>query len=347
MSAAGGHGALRRHEEEHEEHENHERWLVSYADMMTLLMVLFIVMFAISQVDTRKFMELKTGLESGFGAPVTFAAGSDHLLDPGGSVAPDTVNLAAAAGSSKTVSAAKDATAANPVNPASVAQLVNATSKAQVAREVENLQRAKQKIQAALTHAGLQHSATFRFDERGLVVSIATDKVLFASGSATLEPEGQRILDAIAPTLDGLPNRISVDGHTNSIPINTPEFPSNWELSVARATGVLRYLIRVHHLPPDRLSATGFADTQPLIPLSDPRSTVANRRVEVVVIARVDDSAGREVAQLGNATGEPGTGPASSDAGGPANGPSPGGRAAGAVVGIDGIPNAAGLSTQH
>src|SRR4249919_2258856 len=116
--------------------------------MMTLLMVLFIVMFAISQVDQRKFMALKTGLEAGFGAPVSFAAGADHLLDPGGAVAPDTVNLAAAAGSSKTVSPSKITDPASPVNPTAVAQLVNATSKAQVAREVENLRHARQKISA-------------------------------------------------------------------------------------------------------------------------------------------------------------------------------------------------------
>ena len=105
MSGGGGHGRRRGHEEEHEEHENHERWLVSYADMMTLLMVLFIVMFAISQVDQRKFMALKTGLAAGFGAPVAFVNGAEKLLDPGGSVAPDTVNLAGSAGDGRSSAA--------------------------------------------------------------------------------------------------------------------------------------------------------------------------------------------------------------------------------------------------
>jgi chemotaxis protein MotB len=245
-------------------------------------------------------MALKTGLSSGFGAPVSFLNGADKMLDPGGAVAPDSPNLAGAAGG-KTRSAVMD-TSQN-VNPEQVAKLVKATNQAQVAREVENLKNAKQQIARALQQAGLAKNAAFRFDERGLVITIATDQVLFPSGSAQLEPQGRMILDAIAPTLLRLPNRISVDGHTNSIPIGTAQFPSNWELSTDRATGVLRYLMHAHQIPPDRMSATGFADTHPLLPASNPRSLEVNRRVEIVVIARVDDSAGRAVQALGNATG--------------------------------------------
>jgi chemotaxis protein MotB len=298
MSSGGG-GRRRGHEEEHEEHENHERWLVSYADMMTLLMVLFIVMFAISQVDEKKFAALKTGLAAGFGAPVAILSGGDQLLDPGGAVAPDSVNLAGAAGA-KTPSAALDPSRS--VQPEQVSQLAKAQEQAQVANEVENLAKAQQELKAALAAKGLSKGATFRFDERGLVVTIATDDVLFDSGGATLSPKGRRILDTLAPTLKKLPNRLSIDGHTNNIPIHTAQFPSNWELSADRATGVLRYLRSAHGLPFGRMSATGFADTKPLLPTSDPRSISANRRVEIVVIARVDDAAGRALAELGNKT---------------------------------------------
>jgi chemotaxis protein MotB len=295
--SSGGGGKRRTIEEEHEEHENHERWLVSYADMMTLLMVLFIVMFAISQVDEKKFAALKTGLAAGFGAPVAILTGGDQLLDPGGSVAPDSVNLAGAAGG-KTPSAALDPSRA--VQPEQVSQLARAQEQAQVAREVENLAKAQRELKQALAAKGLSKGATFRFDERGLVVTIATDDVLFDSGGAELKPKGRRILDALAPSLAKLPNRISVDGHTNNIPIRTAQFPSNWELSADRATGVLRYLHSAHALPFRRMTATGFADTQPLLPASDPRSVSANRRVEIVVIARVDDASGRAIAELGN-----------------------------------------------
>ena len=298
MSGGGGH-KRRGHEEEHEEHENHERWLVSYADMMTLLMVLFIVMFAISQVDQKKFAALKTGLTAGFGAPVAILTGGDQLLDPGGAVAPDSVNLSGSA------SGEKRSTAIDPqlsdVNPQKVAKLATATEQAQVKQEVSNLKKAEQQLKQALRKAGMPEKASFRFNERGLVVTVATDNVLFTSGSAQLEPQGRQILDALSPTLDTLPNRLSVEGHTNSIPIHSEQFPSNWELSGDRASGVLRYLHATAGIPYDRMSATGFADTQPRLSPRDPRSVNVNRRVEIVVLARVDDAAGRAVQALGNA----------------------------------------------
>jgi chemotaxis protein MotB len=291
--SGGGHS--RRHaEEEAEEHENHERWLVSYADMMTLLMVLFIVLFAISQVDDKKFAQLKEGLTSGFGAPVAVLSGGDALLQVGGSVAPDSVNLAGSIGGKG------QANQAESVNPAAVAALATATEKAAVQREVESLKKAQQALKAALIKAGVPKAATFRFDQRGLIISVATDNVLFHSGSAQLESQGQKILNTLAPTLRRLPNQLSIDGHTNSIPIHTAQFPSNWELSGERASGVLRYLNSRDDIPDDRMTFTGFADTQPRLPASDPRSVNINRRVEIVVLARVDDAAGRAIAELGN-----------------------------------------------
>ena len=293
-----GRGRYGGHEEEHEEHENHERWLVSYADMMTLLMVLFIVMFAISSINQGKFDQLKQGLHTGFGSPQTMLAGGSSLLDSGGAVAPDAPQVD---GLTQGGAGGTNVNSWKATNPEQVAKLVNATQQAQVRREVENLKKAEAELKAALARAGVPRGATFRFDERGLVVTVATDKVLFDSASANLRAQGRVILDALAPTLASLPNRISVDGHTNSLPIATARFPSNWELSTDRATGVLRYLARVGPIPTSRLSAAGYADTRPLLPASDPRALVVNRRVEVVVLAAVDDSAGRAVDQLGNA----------------------------------------------
>ena len=301
MSAAkkpysGGHGGARRrggHEEEHAEHENEERWLLTYADMITLLMVLFIVMFAMSQVDQHKFMQLKKGLASGFGAPVTMLSGGDAMLEPGGAIAPDSVNLTGQGGgkgSSKTVET---------IDAAKVAELATATEKAQVEAEVKKLQQAQQALQLALKSAGLKNGATVRFDERGLVVTIATDKVLFGNGRAVLLPEGKAILTALAPPLRRLPNRLSVDGHTNSLPISTAQYRDNWDLSAARATGVLRYLDSTG-IPVSRMSASGFADTRPLLAGQSQRALVVNRRVEIVILAAVDDAAGRAIAAIGN-----------------------------------------------
>lgn len=293
---AGGHGGARRrggHEEEPAEHENEERWLLTYADMITLLMVLFIVMFAMSQVDQHKFIQLKNGLASGFGAPITMLSDSDAMLGPGGAIAPDPVNLAGQAsdrGSSQT---------GETLNPDAVSELAAATERAQVAAEVRKLQQALKELQQALRSAGLSNGATFRFDERGLVVTIATDKVLFGNGSASLLAEGEKILAALAPVLRTLPHRLSIDGHTNSLPISTTRYRDNWDLSLARAAGVLRYLNSAG-IPVTRMSASGYADTRPLLEGTSQRALVTNRRVEIVVLAAVDDATGRAIAALGN-----------------------------------------------
>lgn len=295
-----GHGGARRrggHDEEHEAHENEERWLLTYADMITLLMVLFIVMFAMSQVDQRKFMALKTGLAAGFGAPVAMLSGASGMLDVGGSIAPDTVNLAGQAGGKGSIPDR------DTINPAAVAQLATATERARVAQQVKALQQAQAKLQQALAKAGVAKAATFRFNEQGLVVTIATDKVLFDNGSAQLRQEGRSILAALAPTLRSLPNQLRVDGHTNSIPIHTAQYADNWDLSAARATGVLRYLAGSQHVPVSRMAATGYADTRPLLPAANARSVSVNRRVEIVILAAVDDATGRAIASLGATTG--------------------------------------------
>lgn len=294
---SGGGGKRRGHEEEHEEHENHERWLVSYADMMTLMMVLFIVLFAISQVDSRKFAALKNGLSTGFGAPVEILTGGDQLLDPGGGVAPDDPNLAGANGNQSSEQAQNQVTE---VSPEKVAELAKETEQEQVKGEVNNLKKAQKDLKEALRKAGLKNGANFRFNERGLVVTIATDNVLFENASATLMPRGEKILRALGPTLRALPNHLSVDGHTNNIPIRTAQFANNWDLSGKRASNVLVFLHNQDKIPYRRMTFTGFADTQPRLPASDPRSVTVNRRVEIIVEARVDDSAGRAVEDLGN-----------------------------------------------
>ncbi|MBT0771405.1 flagellar motor protein MotB [Kineosporia sp. J2-2] len=295
-----GGGKRRVEHEEHEEHENHERWLVSYADMMTLLMVLFIVLFAISQVDEKKFAELKTGLATGFGAPAQILQGGSAMLTAGGAVAPDDPNLAGSSGNQSTDGTSGSSGNQGSVDPEKVAELAKATEEAAVAKEVKNLKEARDRLKKALRKSGLKNGATFRFDERGLVVTIATDNVLFRSGSDVLQAQGRKILKALGPTLRALPNQLSVDGHTNSIPIHTAKFASNWELSGFRASNVLRYLHNQDKIPFGRMTFTGYADTMPRLPASDPKSVVVNRRVEIVVLARVDDSAGRAVDNLGN-----------------------------------------------
>jgi chemotaxis protein MotB len=224
-----------------EEHENHERWLVTYADMLTVLMALFIVMFALSVVDKAKFQKFAEGLNGDLGNGASLLSGGSGLQQAG-----DTpIDLQAA-----------------------ITALDEKQSRQQAAaQEREDLERARQKILQALVAEHMEDKVRFKLDERGLVVTVVTDDVLFALGSATLRPQGNAVLDAIAPALKALPNKVTVEGHTDDLPISG-RFPSNWELSAERATSVLRYLLDTHAVPAQRLSAAGYADQRPLTPTS-------------------------------------------------------------------------------
>jgi chemotaxis protein MotB len=284
---SGGHGGKgRRHKKHppHEEHENHERWLVSYADMMTLLMVLFIVLFAISQVDATKFVKLKSGLAAGFGAESVALEGQGSKLaeenpdeqpfDPGSKVGTP-VDQAEAAAQDEELT--KAVAAADRAKQSQMAQHAE--------DEADKLQEIQKRLTAELEAKGLADNVRFTIDERGLVVTIVTSAVIFGGDSAELQSGGRGILDSIGPTVAALPNNIQVDGHTNQLPVQTRDYPSGWELSSARASSVVRYLISNFSLPANRMSAAGYADTRPLLPPSDPQAVTMNRRVEVVVMS--------------------------------------------------------------
>jgi len=263
--AEGGHGP------------NHERWLLTYTDMVTLLMVLFIVLFAISVVDKKKFAELADGLAHQFGSTPKVLPAGTGVMDGGKTANHDQGQLTN--NPDQPIAPISDAeqSHAQPSAQASASAAANA--------ERETFLDAERRIEAALQAKGLADSVKFRVETRGLVVSIVTDQVLFDTGKADLRPIGRQVLDAIAPVLRGLPNDISVEGHTDNVPITGGPFASNWELSAIRATTVLRYLVSNDGLPEDRMSATGYADTRPLVPNDTPEHRQQNRRVDIVVLS--------------------------------------------------------------
>ena len=299
MSA--GHGRRGKKHEEHEEHENHERWLVSGFDMMTLLFVLFVVLFAMSKVDEQKFAALAKGMAETFGGPITVQPGPT----PEGSVLdglPGAVDIASAIAPDETVQQAEvDAAAA----AAALAEAQQVAAEAQA--QYEDLSEVRDQIDAALTAAGYAGAARYEIDERGLVVHIVADQVLFDAEEAVLRPEGRAILDAVAPTLSGLPNDLNVEGHANHLPV-TPGgmWPSNWELSAYRATTVVRYLAD-GGVPQGRLVANGYSDTRPLVAITDPEAIGVNRRVDVVVMSTASAEANDLLPGLDAGTPEEGT----------------------------------------
>jgi chemotaxis protein MotB len=276
---SAGHGRRRGKKHEEEEHENHERWLVSYADMMTLLLVLFVVLYAMSQVDQQKFAALAKGLAASFGGPISVQTSAT----PEGSVLdglPGAVDIASAIPPDPTVSEAQvDAAAA-----AAAAERAENVA-AEAAAAYDELAAARDAIDAALKAAGYDGAAQFEIDDRGLVVHIVADQVLFDAEEAVLRPEGGAILSAVAPTLLALPNELAVEGHANHLPVSRGgAWPSNWELSAYRATTVVRYLAG-DGVPEARMSADAYGSTRPLVPVTDRDAVTVNRRVDIVVLS--------------------------------------------------------------
>jgi chemotaxis protein MotB len=271
-----GHGGSRRGAAHEEEHENHERWLVSYADMMTLLMVLFIVLFAISQVDQKKFAALKDGLAQGLGSTTDVVVSGGTSINQTDGVAPAAVNIGGAGTARSTTRGAHQAQSG-----AGATKDTLAAAK----REAANLAAIERKISAALRAKGLDDSVRFKVTDRGLVVALVSDDVFFTNASADLRPKGRVVLRAVGPVLRTVPQDIAVEGHANHLALRSSAYPSNWELSAARAGSVVRYLQSDDGLAAGRLSATGFGSSRPLYPSSDRRSIQFNRRVDVVLVS--------------------------------------------------------------
>jgi chemotaxis protein MotB len=260
-----------------DEHENSERWLLTYADMITLLMVLFIVLFAIGQIDSKKFEKLHDGLAQSFGESSVLDGGAG-LLD-GSSVqaaAPDDSRAGKQALQRQQQAMMASGKAADAA----------AQKQAEAARqEARAMAKLKADITAALAKHGLTGAVQFQeVDHRELVVNIVTDRVLFDLGQATLRPQGRKVLDAIAPVLRELPNSMVVEGHTDSQPISDSRFASNWELSTERATTVLRHLL-VDGIDASKVAAAGYADQRPLKAGDSVASRARNRRVAIVILS--------------------------------------------------------------
>jgi chemotaxis protein MotB len=275
--------------EDHEEHVNHEAWVIPYADLLTLLMAMFIALFAISNVDAQKFKKLADGFSDALGAG---HGSSATIVDLGGSgekIFAEPLNAMIA----KAAEAAQKAAAAlaDPSSPeAAELKLANLpTAVANAERQAtEELQQVQQAITTQAALAGFSSNLQTKLDERGLVVTVVTDEVVFGSGSAEFGGSGAAILGVVGQALASVDNDILVEGHTDNVPISTAAFPSNWELSSARANAVVRHFEATNHLAAGRLQSSGFADTRPIDTNDTVDGRARNRRVEVIVESDAD-----------------------------------------------------------
>jgi chemotaxis protein MotB len=263
-----GHGKRRKKGGGHEEEHVDERWLLTYSDMITLLMALFIVMWSMSVVNQGKFDKLAVSLHEAFSGKIL--PGGQAPLMPGSG--------------EKT-----EQPAPTPPTPAIVPPRPGSEGKDDGTRsdaaqkEDEDLKHLKEEIdQYAETH-GLAREVETQIARRGLVVRVLTDHVLFESGSASLAPPAGSLLDGLARLLKAeVRNPIQVEGNTDNVPVSG-RFPTNWELSTARATAVLRALL-ARGVSANRLSATGYADRNPIASNATDAGRRRNRRVELVVL---------------------------------------------------------------
>jgi chemotaxis protein MotB len=293
---AKGHKAHEEHEE-HEEHVNHEAWVIPYADMLTLLMALFLVLFAIGRTDANKAKAAAESFKAqlgggqvvslGGGAGASPIAGGNGVLD-NSSAAPSATTVPGV-GPVVIVPApvtlpSDIPTTTSPGERALAAEAAAHDAAAEAAASLEDVEHA---LQEQANADGIGSQVAFDLQARGLVLRIVTDQVLFEPGSADLQPGGVQILDVVASALAKLDNNISVEGHTDSRSISTSRYPSNWELSTARATSVLRYLVDRHSLAGPRLSASGFSDTHPIDDNATAQGAARNRRVEIVILSSV------------------------------------------------------------
>ena len=272
--------AKRKKHEEHEEHENHERWLVSYADMMTLLMVLFVVMFAMSTVDQKKFNALKAGMAAGFGQSTSILDGSSSILEEPGTSAAEPINP----------NKVEDNPEIQELQVQAASQAMrsrNAQEYAEAAAEADRLGALESKVKKALEKAGLADDVQTKLDGRGLTVSLVSRHVVFEANLADLTPRGRRIVDTLAPVLAGIDDKLQIEGHTNQAPGKPKYYDSDWDLASARAVTVLRYLDEVRGLQTDRLAAVGFGHVKPLVDPSEPDSQELNKRVDIVVMSKL------------------------------------------------------------
>jgi chemotaxis protein MotB len=276
MSARRG---SRRRSSHHEgEHENEERWLLTYADMITLLMTLFMVLFAISSVNTTKFEALQKSLAEAISGKIV--TGGHSIQQTGATQQTDKASAEPPIPAIQPVIKTDSSTSSSSSSSASAGATVSPAA----AHEQEDFQQLKRKIDAYAQQHGLQQKLQTSVEHRGLVIRLLTDNVLFASGSAHLQRPSTGLLTEISRLLvTEVRHPIVVEGHTDSRPIGSHQFPTNWELSTARATQVVRFFIR-NGVAPRRLQAAGVGAQRPIASNLNDAGRSRNRRVEIVLV---------------------------------------------------------------
>ncbi|QTN00508.1 flagellar motor protein MotB [Sediminibacillus dalangtanensis] len=253
-----------RKKKKHKEDHIDETWLVPYADLLTLLLALFIVLFAISKVDQEKFAELANVMRGEFSS-------GEGIMESGTTISPEEQPLVGEEQEEKEEEQQEE------------------TEDAEKKRaEIEKLAKIQQKINGYITENELTDVLDTKLTDEGLLISILND-VSFDSGSAEVSGDGQEIAKEVSNFLyTNPPHEITVSGHTDNQPIHSSEFKSNWELSVMRAVNFMRLLLDNEDLDERLFSAKGYGEYEPIAPNDSPKNREKNRRVEVLILPNYD-----------------------------------------------------------
>jgi chemotaxis protein MotB len=245
-----------------------DRWLVSYADFITLLFGFFVVLYAFARADQKKQVQVAQSIDSAFHALGMFPSASRHAA--GGVANKGGAADAANAGSEQ---------AAMPMN---IVMGEDVLAPAQVKQDLDRLHR---ELAQTLSNQVATHTVSIQMGRDGLVISLR-EAGFFASGSADPKSGTAATLGKIAAALGRTPYDLRIEGHTDNVPIHNSAFDSNWELSTARATRIARLLLGMHALPADRVSAAGYAEFHPVAGNDSDEGRAQNRRVDLVVLPR-------------------------------------------------------------
>lgn len=229
---------MRRNRKLEDPPENQDRWLLTYADLITLLLAFFIILYSMSSIDAKQFGEMASALKEtlkGSNGVVRFDPKLQTLGNGHGVL------------------------------------------------KVGDLKMLQRQIQGEFIEKNRADEVQTEVTERGLVIHIM-ESALFSPGSADLQQRAIALLDMIYEQLKVMPNHVRVEGHTDNRPISNAIFPSNWELSSARATSVVRYFISAHNFPSGKISALGYGEYRPIVPNDTPEHMAQNRRVDIVVL---------------------------------------------------------------
>jgi chemotaxis protein MotB len=234
---------------------SHDRWLVSYADFVTLLFAFFVVLYATAQVDKQKAVRLSGAIRSAFQELGVFENGSPSAVSAAVPLAPDSSSI----------------------------QPDASQAAAEEASRQQELNAIRHELERALAPEIRQNDVALHMDADGLVISLR-EMGFFDSGSASIKPGAENAISRVALILDEHACFVRIEGHTDNVRIHTAHFASNWELSTARATGLVKSLIEQYDISADRLSAAGYAEFHPVASNDSSKGRQLNRRVDVVIL---------------------------------------------------------------